>query len=178
MGSLKSKDKEFFLSILKFLNETSYNVIATYTTILNENELPSLNENILLKKFIKNITSLNRRVDLAIIAGGRGTVYTAAYSGKPIIGIPIRGEQQCNLDCLIRNGSAIRISKKFFEEKDLLNAIEKIFNNYETYLHNAQNLANKLPKPEGAERAAQRIVEFLEKTNRTTFNRNSYNTNI
>jgi UDP:flavonoid glycosyltransferase YjiC (YdhE family) len=157
--------KELFLKILKILNETSYNVIATYTTILKEDELPDLNDNILLKKFIPNITLLNKRVDLAVIHGGRGTVYTAAYSGKPVIGIPLHSEQQYNLDCLCRCGSAIRLSKKFFEEKDLLNAIEKIFSNYETYLHNAQNLANKLPKPEGAERAAQRIVEILEQNN-------------
>ena len=162
MGS-SVKWKEIFLKILKILNETEYNFIATYTTILNETELPNLNDNILLKKFIPNITSLNNRIDLAIIHGGRGTVYTAAYSGKPAIGIPLHSEQQYNLDNLVRNGSAIRISKKFFKERDLLNAVEKIFNNYDFYLHNAQNLANKLPKPEGAGRAAQRIVEILEK---------------
>lgn len=162
MGS-SFKWKEIFLKILKILNETECNFIATYTTILNETELPNLNDNILLKKFIPNITSLNNRIDLAIIHGGRGTVYTAAYSGKPAIGIPMHYEQQYNLDNLVCNGSAIRISKKFFKERDLLNAVEKIFNNYDFYLHNAQNLANKLPKPEGAERAAQRIVEILEK---------------
>ena len=91
---------------LKALNQTDYNVIATYTSILNEEELPKLNDNILLKKFIPNIAKLNQMVDLAIIHGGRGTVYTAAYSGKPAIGIPLHSEQQHNLDNLAqkRNG--------------------------------------------------------------------------
>jgi UDP:flavonoid glycosyltransferase YjiC (YdhE family) len=166
MGSLRRKEKEIFLRTLKILNETDYNVISAYTTILNEDELPDLNDNILLKKFITNIVLLNKKVDLAIIHGGRGTVYTAAYSGKPTIAIPVRSEQQSNVDCLVRHESAIRISLKFFKEQDLLNAIEKIFSNYETYLHNAQNLVNKMPKPEGDKNAARRIVEILEQINR------------
>ncbi|MDH7516900.1 MAG: glycosyltransferase [Candidatus Thermoplasmatota archaeon] len=154
-------ERNFFLKILKILNETEYNVIATYTTILNENDLPNLNENILLKKFIPDITSLSKRTDLAIIHGGHGTVYTAAYSGKPIIGIPLHIEQQYNLDCLVRHASAIRLSKTFFKEKNLLNAIEKIFSSYDTYLHNAQILSQRLPKPEGDKNAAKRIIEIL-----------------
>jgi UDP:flavonoid glycosyltransferase YjiC (YdhE family) len=101
--------KELFLRVINFFNHTDYNVIATYTSILNDNELPELNDNILLKKFITNIGELNQKVDLAIIHGGRGTVYTAAYSGKPAIGIPLNGEQQYNLDNLVRHGMAIRL---------------------------------------------------------------------
>lgn len=162
MGS-SLKWKILFLELLKILNKTEYNVIATYTTILNENEIPNLNKNILLKKFIKNIIFLNSRVDLAVVAGGRGTVYAAAYSGKPAIGIPLHSEQQNNLDNLVRHGCAIRLSKKFFKEKDMLNAIEKIFNNYNFYLNNAQALSKSLPAPEGDKNAARRIIEILQK---------------
>lgn len=161
MGS--TGDKEIFLKILKTLNATDYNVIAIYTNILKEEECPILNENILLKKFVPDMGKVNRIVDLAIIHGGRGTVYTAAYSGKPALGIPRDiVEQQYNLDCLVRHGTAMRLSKKFFSEEKLLQEIEEIFENYDVYLHNAQTLARKLPKPEGDKNAAQRLIEIVK----------------
>jgi UDP:flavonoid glycosyltransferase YjiC (YdhE family) len=153
--------KKLFLSILDALNKTDFNVIATYTKILREEELPKLNDNILLKKFITNIKTLNQLVDLAIISGGRGTVYTAAFSGKPAIGIPLHIEQQYNIDTMVRYGNTIRLSKKYFTEKNLLSAIYKIFNNYNKYLKNAQLLKSKLPEPKGEENAAKRILEIV-----------------
>jgi len=152
--------KDIFLEILKILNQTKYNVIATYSDILKEDELLQFNDNILLKKFVPNIAKINEKVDLAIIHGGRGTVYTAAYSGKPIIGFPLNGEQQYNLDNLVRHGMAIRLSKTFFKKDKLLNALKEIFDNYNTYFKNAQILANNLPKPEGDKKAANRIFEI------------------
>jgi len=163
MGS--TGDKELFLKILELLNQTEYNIIALYTNIIAEDECPTLNSNILLKKFVPSVAKLNKMVDLAIIHGGRGTVYTAAYSGKPAIGIPRDlDEQQYNLDCLVRSGMAIRFSKKYFKEKDFYSAIEKIFDSYETYLKNAENLAKKLPRPKGDKNAANRILEFISQT--------------
>lgn len=152
--------KILFLRILNALNNTNHNVIASYTTMLNEDELPKLNDNILLKKFIKNIKMVNQLVDLAVISGGRGTVYTAAFSSKPVIGIPMHIEQQFNIDNLVRYGMAIRLSKKYFTEKKLLLSINKIFNNYDYYLKNARLLKIKLPEPRGEENAAKRILEI------------------
>jgi len=152
--------KDIFLRSLNALNQTDYNVIATYTTILDENELPKLNDNILLKKFIPNIAKLNQMVDLAIIHGGRGTVYPTAYSGKPAIGIALHSEQQHNLDNLIRKGMVVRLSRKYFDEKKLLKTIDQIFDNYDGYLKNAKAVKDKLPPPNGAEKAAKRILEI------------------
>jgi UDP:flavonoid glycosyltransferase YjiC (YdhE family) len=152
--------KDIFLRSLKALNQTDYNVIATYTSILNEDDLPKLSDNILLKKFIPTIAKLNQMVDLAIIHGGRGTVYTAAYSGKPAIGIPLRSEQQHNLDNLVRKGMVIKVSRKYFSEEKLIRAIDEIFGNYDKYLKNAQALKDMLPPPNGAEKAARRILEI------------------
>jgi UDP:flavonoid glycosyltransferase YjiC (YdhE family) len=156
--------KNIFLKILHCLNQTEYNVIATYTNILRENEIPKLNDNILLSKYIKNISEINKKVDLAIIHGGRGTVYTAAYSGRPTIGFPLHHEQQFYLDNLARHKCSLRLSRKFFKEKDLLDSIEKIFNNYNFYLKNSQLLANKLEKPIGAKKAVKRLIEIYNNT--------------
>ena len=85
-----SGTKEIFIKILKALNKTDYNVIAVYTCVVDEKDLPKVNENILLKEFVPSMKKLNGMVDLAIIHGGKSTVYTAAYSGKPVIGFPMQ----------------------------------------------------------------------------------------
>lgn len=154
-------EKLLFLKILDTLNQTNHNIIAVYTSILEKEELPKTNENILLKKFIPTPIVVNKMVDLAIIHGGRGTAYTAAYSGKPVIGIPIFIEHQYNIDNLVRHGTAIRISKKFFKPQELFNAITTIFNNYNTYLINAQQLAGKLTKEPGEIKAVERLIEIV-----------------
>jgi len=153
--------KDIFLEVLKILNQTDYNVIATYTSLLEENEIPKLNQNILMKKFIPNIGEINKRVDLAIIHGGRGTVYNSAYSGKPAIGIPLNGEQQYFLENLVRHGTCIKLSKTYFKKDKLDKAIKEIFENYENFMKNAQDLSQKLPIPEGEKNAANRIIEII-----------------
>ncbi|KYK34418.1 MAG: hypothetical protein AYK22_05405 [Thermoplasmatales archaeon SG8-52-3] len=162
MGS--SKDNSLFLKVLDALNEKDYNVVAIYSKI-NEDKLPKVNENILLKKFIKKPIMVNKMVDLAIIHGGRGTVYNAAYSGKPIIGIPMYLEHQHNINNLIRRGAGISISKKFFKTQDLTNAIENISSNYDDYLKHSQELANSLTNESGENKAVQRLIEIINEQN-------------
>ena len=157
-----SGTKELFIKILRVLEKTDYNVIAVHTTIFFKQEIPKFKDNILLVQFVSSIKNVNESVDVAIIHGGRGTVYTAAYAGKPVIGIPMQLEQQYNIDNLVRHKTAIRISKKRFAEKDLLKALDKIFTNYDTFLKNAQLLKEKLKEPKGAENAVKRILEIIE----------------
>lgn len=158
-----TRDITLFLNVLDALGRTNHNIIAVYTTI-EEDKLPDIKENILLKKFIKSPKLVNRMVDLAIIHGGRGTVYTAAYSGKPIIGIPMYHEHQYNIDNIVNKGAGIRLSKKFFKKQDLLDAINKIFTNYDKYLKNAQDLSKKLTTVPGEEKAAKRLNEIIQET--------------
>jgi UDP:flavonoid glycosyltransferase YjiC (YdhE family) len=154
MGS--SGNKQLYLKALGALGRTDYNVVAAYTTILGEAELPSVGENILLEKFVP-AEIVNRMVDLAILHGGQGTFYTAAYSGRPVIGIPMQWEQQYNIDILARHGSAIRLSKRNFREDALLGAVETILGDYERYRASAEALARRLPVIDGAKRGAERI---------------------
>lgn len=157
-----SGTKEIFLKILHALNNTNYNVIALYNLILKEEELPDVNDNILLKKFVPSMKRLNKMVDLAIIHGGKATVYTAAYSGKPVIGFPMQFEQYLNLEMLAKHGMAIVLSRKYFKKEKLLQGINEIFNNQDKYLKNARDLAEKLPKPEGDKNAVKLLIEILK----------------
>lgn len=160
MGS--SGEKNLYLKILETLNKTNYKVIAVLTNILDENEVPKLNDNILLEKYVPSIRQLHSMVDVSIIHGGQGTVYTAAYAGKPIIGFPMQFEQHLNLEKMVGHKVGLMLSKKYFDEQKLLDALKNIFDNYDSYLSNSQILAQKLPKPEGDKNAARRIIEILK----------------
>ena len=161
MGS--TGEKKLFLDIVKTLASTSHNIIVVYTTILQENELPNLGNNVLFKKFVKSPLTLSKYVDLTICHGGRGTIYTVAYSGKPAICLPMFIEHQYNIDSLVRHGCAIRISKRFFKSRELLNAIDTIFGNYDYYLNNSQKLERMLTKIPGEITGVKRLVELINK---------------
>lgn len=158
MGS--SGNPGLYLKILSALSNTQYNVVAAYTSIIEQEDLPQVGDNILLEKYVP-AEIVNKMVDLAILHGGQGTFYTAAYSGRPVIGIPMQFEQQYNIDILVRNGSGIRLSKKYFRATDLLKAIEKILIHYDEYRKNAETLANRLPVVDGAQKGAERIKAIL-----------------
>lgn len=157
-----SGTKELYQNILKSLNKTEFNVIAIYSSILNENELPKLNNNILLKKQVNSIQNLNKKADLVIMHGGQGTVYTAAYSGKPVIGFPMQLEQHQNLELLVKHGMAKIESRKNSNKQLFLDTIEEIFSNYSYYYKNAKKLANSLPKPQGEKNALKNILEIIK----------------
>lgn len=157
-----SGEKSLFLNIIECFNKTDLNVIAVYSNILNKDELPETNENILFTEFVPSAQMLMKMVDLSVIHGGRGTVYSAAFSGKPAIGIPMFLEQQFNIDNLVRHGAAIRVSKKYFKDKELLNAVDKIFSDYDVFLENTQNLAAKLTQHNGEKAAVQRLIEIIQ----------------
>ncbi len=161
LGSSGTKD--LFLKILNTLNKTQHNVLAVYTSILKDEELPVLRNNIMLKKFVPSIKDLYKFIDLSITHGGQGTVYTSAYAGKPIIGFPMQLEQHLNLERFMKHGMALIESGKYFKEEKLLKAINNIFDNYDFYLKNAQNVANALPKPDGAKNSGDIILKILDK---------------
>jgi len=158
LGSSGTKD--IYLKILDALNQTNYNVVASHAGIFDDNFKPNYNDNILLVKYIPNIRKINELVDLAILHGGQGTVYTAVYSKKPMIGIPMHIEQHLNLERIVGHGMGLMLSKKYFTKEKLFNAINEIFNNYEKYHNNAIQLGNKMPPPEGDKKAAKRLVEI------------------
>jgi len=161
-ANITSPIGKLFIEILKTLNKTNYNVIAVYTEISNK-DIPKLEKNILLKKYLKYPQIVNKMVDLAIIHGGRGTVYNSAYSGKPSVGLPFFVEQQYNIDCLVRKKVCIRISTKRFKQEELLKAINKIFKNYDDYLKNAKALSEKLSKEIDENKAVNRLIQIIDK---------------
>jgi UDP:flavonoid glycosyltransferase YjiC (YdhE family) len=69
---------------------------------------------------------VNRMADVAVIHGGIGTVMTAAWAGKPAVGIGMQFEQDGNLSCLVRKGCAIRFFKFGLRAEAAMAAIDRL----------------------------------------------------
>ena len=67
---------------------------------------------------------VNPLADVAVIHGGQGTVQTACASGTPFVGIGLQPEQEANIDMIVRQGSAIRLSKRYFTREKIIESIE------------------------------------------------------
>jgi UDP:flavonoid glycosyltransferase YjiC (YdhE family) len=165
MGSAYNYGNLFPVLIVT-LSKTDYNVIAVYKDIQNSDLRTKTSENILLKEFIP-LDLVLKKVDLAITHGGRGTIYTVAYAGKPAICIPIISEQQFNIDNLVRAGAGVCLSKKNLDSNKILKAIDTIFDNYTMFLEHSQRLSKKLSGDAGEDKAVQRLLEIHQSYLRT-----------
>lgn len=154
-----SGEKRLYLRVLDALARTGYSIVAAYTTILDEGDLPPVPDNVLLRRTVP-AEQVAREVDLSVLHGGQGTFYTAAYAGRPVVALPMQFEQQYNMEILARNGSCICLSRRHFREKHLRDAIDRILGDYERYRERAEALARRLPVVDGAARAADRILDI------------------
>jgi UDP:flavonoid glycosyltransferase YjiC (YdhE family) len=101
---------------------------------------------------------VNPLADISIIHGGQGTVYNALASGTPVVGVGMQPEQEGNLECLVRQGIAIRIKKKRVTAHAVLEAVDKILADPEAKKKAVafQHLVNQM---DGPKRSAQFIVD-------------------
>ncbi|MEA4909692.1 MAG: glycosyltransferase [Anaerolineaceae bacterium] len=101
---------------------------------------------------------VNPMADISVIHGGIGTVMTAALAGKPVVGIGMQPEQDANLDCLVRQGFAIRIPKRKASAPRLLAAIDRLLHD-EVAQHKAREYATQVAQWDGPALAAQFLVQ-------------------
>ena len=162
MGS--SGETQIMLKILDSLTKVEADIFVATTSIidLSKKEYPD-NFYFADKYPHKRIAEW---VDLSIIHGGQGTVYTTLVAGKPFIGIPMFSEQQYNIENAVRFGSGEYISVKELFDGALEETIYKIFNN-DMYNDHAKKLKKIVmpyynnPEKNGSSIAVKRIKEFF-----------------
>ncbi len=72
-------------------------------------DLADLNDDRILVGGVLPSHLIMPRADLAITAGGQGSVQTAMAAGIPLLGIPLQVEQDLNVTLLQRRGAALRL---------------------------------------------------------------------
>jgi UDP:flavonoid glycosyltransferase YjiC (YdhE family) len=95
---------------------------------------------------------------LSLIHGGIGTVMTAAYAGKPVVGVGMQPEQVANIACLVRKGFAIRVPKSKDPSHKVQEAIQVLLNDDEAK-RKAEEFSLIMQKWDGPRMAADLMYE-------------------
>ncbi|XP_018334028.1 UDP-glucuronosyltransferase 2B31-like isoform X2 [Agrilus planipennis] len=130
MGSnLRSRDltNEQKMVFVNTFSKLKQRVLWKY----EEDKLPSKQpSNVMIRKWLPQQDVLaHPNVKAFISHGGLLGSTEAAFSGVPIIGIPIFGDQKMNVAKLVTKGTTIHVPYNSLSEESLTNALNKILNN-------------------------------------------------
>ena len=99
------------------------------------------------------------RVDLAVIAGGQGSVQTAVASGLPFIGIPLQPEQDANVALVERHGAARLVPEHGAGAGALTEGARELLAD-SRYRERARRLQEIVARVDGPGAAADAILEL------------------
>lgn len=100
------------------------------------------------------------RVDLAVIAGGQGSVQAALAAGLPIVGIPLQPEQDTNLALVERRGAALRVAEADVATAGFTRAARSVLTE-PGFREQARLLQRAFAAVDGPGRAAELILELV-----------------
>ncbi len=100
-------------------------------------------------------------VDLVLTHGGNNTVTECFYFGKPMIVMPLFGDQYDNAQRLKDKGFGLRIDPYNCGEEELLSGIEKLINDEKLKLK-MEKIAKRIQTSNVAEKVAQIIEKLVE----------------
>jgi len=151
MGS--SGTPEIIANIVKSFEGKPYWVIAPIKNHLDKMSGMKIPSNVLVTDWLP-AHEVNKLVDLSLIHGGIGTVMTAAYAGKPVVGVGMQPEQVANLASLVRKGFAVRVAKSKDPSQKIQDAIELLLHNPEAK-HKAEEFSKIMEEWDGPRMAAE-----------------------
>jgi UDP:flavonoid glycosyltransferase YjiC (YdhE family) len=100
------------------------------------------------------------RVDLAVTAGGQGSIQAALASGVPVIGIPLQPEQDANVELAERQGAARLVTQREAGTTVLARTTRKMLADHR-YREHARRLSGIFAGVDGPGAAADAIIELL-----------------
>lgn len=125
LGTIFNNKPEIFRKIMRALDTSEYQVIISaggaYQT-LQQDVLP---QNAQIFRSVPQV-SLLPKIDLFISHGGNNSTNESLASGKPIIVMPVGGEQADNASRVVYLGVGKRVDITSFSEKQLLTTVEEI----------------------------------------------------
>ena len=100
------------------------------------------------------------KVDVVVTHGGNNTVTESLYFGKPMIVLPIFGDQYDNAQRITEKSLGIRLDPYFCTETELLDAIEKLANDSELK-ERYQQISQRIKGSKSKEIAAELIEDII-----------------
>jgi UDP:flavonoid glycosyltransferase YjiC (YdhE family) len=155
MGS--SGTPEIIAKIVESFEGKPYRVIAPIKNHLDKVPGVHIPSNVLVTDWLP-AQEVNKLADLSLIHGGIGTVMTAAYAGKPVVGVGMQPEQVANISCLVRKGFAIRVPKSKDPSEKVQKAIKLLLTDDEAR-RKAEQFSKVMEKWDGPKMAAELLYE-------------------
>ena len=125
MGSMGGADIELMKKLVAILSKSKNRFIVSKGPLHHKYEL---SDNMWGQQTVPQMEVLST-VDLVITHGGNNTVSETFFYGKPMIVMPLFGDQFDNAQRIHEKGFGVRLDPYDFTEKDLLDSIEKLLNN-------------------------------------------------
>lgn len=133
-----SGEEKIVFRILNDLKQVDAEIFVATTSIIDKKVQKEFPDNFYFAEKFPH-RKIAEWVDLSIIHGGQGTLYTTILGGKPFIGVPMFSEQQYNIENMVRYGSGEHISVEALNNGVLKQTIEKVVNT-ESYFIQAQKV--------------------------------------
>jgi UDP:flavonoid glycosyltransferase YjiC (YdhE family) len=101
------------------------------------------------------------RVDLAVTAGGQGSVQCAMAAGTPLIGIPLHWEQDANVHFVEQYGAARLLPIRHIAERTLSQLVREMLNT-PGFKDAARRIQATYARYDGPALCASAILEHLD----------------
>jgi UDP:flavonoid glycosyltransferase YjiC (YdhE family) len=121
MGS--SANRKYLLKVLAALEEIDAIVIAPIKSHLLSNDPVPFNVHV--TDWVPAL-EVTKRVDVAVIHGGQGTVQTTVMAGVPFLGIGMQPEQEINIYLFEQFGNAMQMNKAKLRKKEIVLKINQL----------------------------------------------------
>jgi len=128
LGTVFNNKPEVFQKIMRALDTPKYQVLISAGGAYQNLQRGGTAENISVFRSVPQMALLPK-VDLFISHGGNNSINEALASGKPIIVMPVGGEQGDNASRVIYLDVGKRVDMSGFTEKQLLSEVESIRTN-------------------------------------------------
>ncbi|KAF7491826.1 putative UDP-glucosyltransferase YojK [Sarcoptes scabiei] len=158
MGSMCAIDVELMKKLCRVLSQTPYKVIVSKGPAYDQYELP---DNMWGKAFLPQ-TKILPMVDMVMTHGGNNTVTEAFMLGKPMLVMPMFGDQYDNAQRIAEKGYGLRINAHNCGETEMIECIEKLMNDKEIR-DRCRKAAERIQSSNSKEKACIKIEQLVAK---------------
>lgn len=155
LGTVFNNKPKVFRKIMNALNHPDYQVIISAGGAFSKLSSEVIPENVLLFPSVPQIDLLPK-IDLVIGHGGNNTTNETLAAGKPLIIMPVGGEQGDNGSRVEYLGAGLKININNFNEQELAARVNTIRTN-KKFQERTTELKKELEKTDGAKTASELI---------------------
>ncbi|KAJ6223919.1 hypothetical protein RDWZM_002464 [Blomia tropicalis] len=157
MGSMGTIDIELVQRVCRVLAKTPYKCIVSKGPLADEYHLP---DNCWGEAFLSQ-TQILPLVDLVITHGGNNTTTESFSFGKPMIVLPLFGDQYDNAQRITEKGFGVRFEPYSFDDDELLAAINRLIND-DQLKQRMEKIAKRIADSNSKEKVCIRIEQLVD----------------